>query len=204
VEAFQRAVAQDPRRISLYADLVRALLAKGGGAAQAIDTVKKAVGRVGESPRLALLLGDAYRAAGDEDLARGQYEKAIQLGRPFPDARVALARLHRAKNNIPGALVELTQAIDEYGQGGAGGAAAAFVEMADAERARGAKPQVLLDLYEKALQRDPASCDALWGAGRLALDAGKADDGKRRVDAYAKLCPRGAHAQEAARLAGGR
>jgi len=204
VEAFQRAVSQDPRRVSLYADLVRAQLTRQGGAQQAIDTVKKAVARVGESPRLALLLGDAYRAAGDEDLARGQYEKAIQLGRPFPDARVSLARLYRAKNNIPGALVELTQAIDEYGQGGAGGAAAAYVEMAEAERARGAKREVLADLYEKALQRDPASCDALWGAGRLGAEAGKAtEDARRRLEAYAKLCPRGAHAQEAARLAGG-
>ena len=59
-------------------------------------------------------------------------------------------------------------------------------------------------LYEKALQRDPASCDALWGAGRLGAEAGKAtEDARRRLDAYAKLCPRGAHAQEAARLAGG-
>jgi tetratricopeptide (TPR) repeat protein len=203
VEALQRAVSLDPRRLSLYADLVRAQLAKQGGAQQAIDTVKKAVTRVGESPRLALLLGDAYRAAGDEDLARGQYEKAIQLGRPFPDARVALARLYRAKNNIPGALVELTQAIDEYGQGGTGGAAAAFVEMAEAERARGAKRELLFDLYEKALQRDPASCEALWGAGKLAVDGGKAsEDARRRLETYAKVCPRGAHAQEAARLAG--
>jgi tetratricopeptide (TPR) repeat protein len=203
-EAMQRAVTLDPRRVALYADLVRALLAREGGAKQAIDTVKKAVARLGESPRLALVLGDAYRAAGDPDLARGQYEKAIQLGRPFPDARVALARLYRAKSNIPGALVELTQAIDEYGQGGAGGAAAAYVEMAEAERARGAKREVLADLYEKALQRDPASCEALWGAGKLAADGGKAgDDGRRRLETYAKLCPRGAHAQEAARLAGG-
>ncbi len=92
--------------------------------------------RLGEHPRLALLLGDAYRVAGDGDLARGQYEKAIQLGHPYPDARVALARLYRGQGNIPGALVELTQAIDEYGTGGAGGTAAAYVEMAEAERAR--------------------------------------------------------------------
>ena len=80
---------------------------------------------------------------------------------------MALARLHRDRNNVPGALVELTQAIDEYGQGGAGGAAAAYVEMAEAERARGAQREVLEDLYKKALERDPASCDALWGAGKL-------------------------------------
>jgi tetratricopeptide (TPR) repeat protein len=202
VEAMQRAVTLDPRRVALYADLVRALLAKEGGAKQAIDTVKKAIGRLGEHPRLALVLGDAYRASGDADLARGQYEKAIQLGRPFPDARVSLARLHRARSNIPGALVELTQAIDEYGQGGAGGgAAAAYVEMAEAERARGARVEVVKDLFAKALEKDPASCDALWGASKVEVDQGSLGaDGRRRLETYARLCPRGAHAAEAARL----
>ncbi|HTN52721.1 MAG TPA: tetratricopeptide repeat protein [Anaeromyxobacter sp.] len=199
-EAFQRAVALDNRRVSLYADLVRAMLATGG-APKAIEVLKKAVTRLGEHPRLALLLGDAYRAAGDADLARGQYEKAMALAKPFPDARVALARLYREKGNIPGALVELTQAIDEYGTAGAGGAAAAYVEMAEAERARGAKPAVLADLYKKALEKDPASCDALWGAGKLALDA-KAEDARVRLEGYVRACPRGAHAAEAARLAG--
>jgi tetratricopeptide (TPR) repeat protein len=200
IEALQRAVSIDPKRVSLYADLVRAQLAREGGAQQALETLKRAVAFVGESPRLALLLGDAYRAAGDADLARGQYEKAIQLGRPFPDARVALAKLHRAKDNVPGALVELTQAIDEYGQGGAGGAALAYVEMADAERARGANRELLADLYEKALERDPASCDALWGAGKLEADVQRTDRAKQRLGAYARLCPRGPHASEAAQL----
>ena len=203
VEAMQRAVTLDPRRVALYADLVRALLGREGGAKQAIDTVKKAVVRLGEHPRLALVLGEAYRAAGDADLARGQYEKAIQLGKPFPDARVALARLHRAKNNVPGALVELTQAIDEYGAGGAGGAAAAYVEMAEAERARGAKPDVLKGLYAKALEKDPASCEALWGAAKIEVDQkALGQEGRKRLDAYARLCPRGPHAAEVAKLSG--
>jgi tetratricopeptide (TPR) repeat protein len=201
VEALQRAVSLDANRVSLYADLVRALLAREGGAKQAIEVVKRTIARLGEHPRLALLLGDAYRAAGDADLARGQYEKAIQLGRPFPDARVALARLHRAKSNIPGALVELTQAIDEYGAGGAGGAAAAYVEMAEAERARGAKPDLVKDLFTKALEKDPASCEALWGAARIDADQGRlGDDARRRLEAYTRVCPRAQHAAEAARL----
>jgi tetratricopeptide (TPR) repeat protein len=205
LEAFGRATSIEPRRLDLVAAHVRALLASEGGAKKAIETLKRAVTRLGEGPRLALLLGDAYRAAGDLDLAQGQYRKAIELGRPFPDARVALARVHRSRNDIPGALVELTQAIDEYGQGGAGGAAAAYVEMADAERARGAKREVVQALYEKALERDPASCEALWGAGKLEADSGRLGEaGKQRLEAYAKLCPRGANAAEAARLAGGR
>ena len=205
-EALQRAIGLDARRVSLYADLVRALLAKEGGAKQAIDTVKRAITRLGEHPRLALVLGDAYRAAGDADLAQGQYEKAIQLGKPFPDARVALARLHRARNNIPG----------RAGRARAGGrtstARAARAarpprtsRCAEAERARGASGTVLKGLYLKALDADPANCEALWGASRIELDAGAlGEDGRRRLDTYAKLCPRAAHAAEAARAAGAR
>jgi tetratricopeptide (TPR) repeat protein len=203
VEAFQRAVALDNKRVSLYADLTRALLAKEGGAAQALDTLKRAVSRLGENPRLSLLLGDAYRAAGDADLARGQYEKAIQLGHPFPDARVALARLYRSQNNIPGALVELTQAIDEYGTGGAGGAAAAYVEMAEAERARSAKPEKLKELFDKALEKDPASCDALWGAARAEYELAKLTEGVRaKLGAYVRSCPAAPHVAEAQKVLG--
>jgi tetratricopeptide (TPR) repeat protein len=205
VDAYQRAVGLDAKRISLYVDLVRALLAKEGGAKVAIETVKRAITRLGESPRLALALGDAYRAAGDADLAQGQYEKAIQLGKPFPDARVALARLHRARGNIPGALVELEQAINEYGAGNSGGAAAAYVERAEAERARGARADTLKALYLEALKADPASCEALWGASKIEIDAGAiGEEGRRRLETYAKLCPRAAHAAEAARLAAAR
>ena len=202
VDALQKAVAIDSKRVSLYADLVRGLLAKEGGAKLAIETVKRTIARLGESPRLALMLGDAYRASGDPDLAQGQYEKAIQLGKPFPDARVALAKLHRARNNIPGALTELELAISEYGQASGGGAAAAFVEKAEANRARGAKADDLRALYHEALKADPVNCDALWGASKIEADQGKlGEDGKRRFDAFAKLCARDPRAGEAARLA---
>ena len=147
------------------------------------------------------MLGDAYRAQADADLARGQYEKAIQLGHPYPDARVALARLYRSQGNVPGALVELTQAIDEYGAGGAGGAAAAFVEMADVEKSRGAKPDKLKDLYEKALEKDPASCEALFGAGKAEYELSKLTDGvRRRMETYLKVCPGAPHGAEAQQL----
>jgi tetratricopeptide (TPR) repeat protein len=213
VDALQKAVSLDPKRVSLYADLTRALLQKDGGAKQAVDTLKRAVTRLGEHPRLSLALGDAYLAAGDLDLARGNYEKAIQLGHPYPDARVALARLYRSQNNIPGALVELTSAIDEYGAGGTGGVAAAYVEMAEAERARNARPEKLRELYAKALEKDAVSCDALWGGARATaeiLRAGGGDRGKLATEQaalatnYVRNCPSGAHVAEAEKLAGGK
>ncbi|HYD39833.1 MAG TPA: tetratricopeptide repeat protein [Anaeromyxobacter sp.] len=206
VEQFQRAIALDNKRVSLYADLTRAMLRKDGGVPQALETLKRTVARLGESPRLSLLLGDAYRAAGDLDLARGNYKKAIELGRPFPDARVALARLYRAQNDIPSALVELTTAIDEYGAGGTGGVAAAYVEMAEAERARAAKPEKLKELYDKALEKDPASCEALWGAARARAELPKLKDAAEQrtqlLERYVRACPAAANAAEARGILG--
>jgi tetratricopeptide (TPR) repeat protein len=202
VESIQRAVNGDPRRIAFYVDLTRALLATRGGSAKAVAVLQRAGARAGDHPRLALLLGDAYRAEGDLDRARGQYQRAIQLGKPFPDARVALARLSRAERDVPAALAELDLAITEYGPGGSGGAAQAYVEMAETERSRGARAEVVRGLFEKALSRDPASCEALWGAGVPA--AGRAPDEaeRARLQLYQKVCPAGAHVDEARRLAG--
>jgi tetratricopeptide (TPR) repeat protein len=204
VEAFQRAIQLDPKRVAFYSDLVEALLAQPGGAKKAIDLLQGAVAKLGDHPRLALLLGQAYMAQGDDDRAQGQFERSIQLGRPFPDARVALARLRLSQKNVGQALAELDLAIREYGAGGAGGAARAYVEMAEAEKSRNAKRELVAGYYEEALKRDPANCAALWGAGKLAVDAGKADDSARgRLDAYAKSCPRAPHAAEAEKLAAG-
>jgi len=205
VEAFQRAIALDGKRVAFYGDLVEALLQQPGGPKRAIDLLQGAVAKLGDHPRLALLLGKAYMAQGDADRAQGQFERAIQLGRPFPDARVELARLRLSQRNVGQALAELDLAIREYGAGGAGGAARAYVEMAEAERSRNAKRDLVAGYYEEALKRDPANCDALWGAAKSQADAGRLDDTARdRFDTYARSCPRGPHAAEAGRLAGGR
>jgi tetratricopeptide (TPR) repeat protein len=205
VEAFQRAIVLDGKRVAFYVDLVQALLAQDGGARKAIDVLQGAVARTGDHPRLALLLGQAYQAHGDADRAQGQFERSIQLGHPFPDARVALAKLRLSQRNVGQALAELDLAIREYGAGGAGGAARAFVEMAEAEKSRNAKRELVAGFYEEALKRDPANCDGLWGAAKLKLDADRQLDEttRGRLEAYAKSCPRAPHAAEAARLAEG-
>lgn len=206
VASIQRAVNGDGKRVAFYVDLTHALLATEGGAQKAVDLLQKATSRAGDHPRIALLLGDAYRAMGDADRARGQYERAVDIAKKggglFPDARVALARLLRDQKNVPQALAALDQAITEYGQGSPGGAAAAFVEMAETERSRGAKPEVLFPLFVKALEKDPARCEALWGAGKLGYDAAKGLDesSQPRLERYVQLCPRAANVEAARQI----
>jgi tetratricopeptide (TPR) repeat protein len=197
--SIQRAVNGDPRRVAFYVDLNRALLATPEGGKRAIEVLQKATARAGDHPRIALLLGDAYRAQGDTDRARGQYERSIQLGKPYPDARVALARLHRGLKNVPAALAELDLAITEYGQGGAGSAAQAHVEMADIERSRGAAADLVFSHYVKAVEKDPASCEALWNAGKMGWEAARGRDAESkqaretarvRLERFLQVCPR--------------
>jgi len=62
----------------------------------------------------------------------------------------------------------------------------------------------------KALERDPASCDALWGAGRLGIEAASKsrdeaslrarDTALGRLEGYLRLCPRGAEVEVARRI----
>jgi cellulose synthase operon protein C len=199
VVSIQRAVNGDPRRVAFYVDLNRALLATPDGGRKAIEVLQKATTRAGDHPRIALLLGDAYRARGDTDRARGQYERSIQLGKPYPDARVALAKLHRELKNVPAALAELDLAITEYGQGGAGSPTQAYLEMADIERTRGARADLIFSLYVKALDKDPASCEALWNAGKMGWEAARGrdeesqkarDTARARLERLLQVCPR--------------
>ena len=76
---------------------------------------------------------------------------------------------------------------------------------AEAERARNAKPDKLKELFEKALEKDPASCEALWGAARSEFGLQKATDNvKRRREAYLKVCPGWSLEAEAEKILAGK
>ena len=206
VESFQRAAQMDPQRVDFYVDLAGAMMKKEGGAKQAVEALKTASARLPGNARIVKLLGDAYRADGDLDRARGEYEKALSLEKRYPDARLALARVWRDKREWTRALDELEKAAKEYGEGTTGGAAQAYVEMADVEAARGGKPDAIEELYKKALRADATNCSALWYLGReRANRKSRAFDkelAKQMLSDYARLCPRGSHAAEASRIVG--
>jgi len=205
IESFQRAVQMDPQRVAFYVDLAAAMMKKEGGAKQAVEALKSAAARLSGNGRIVKLLGDAYRADGDLERARTEYEKALSLEKRYPDARLALARVWRDKRDWARALDELEKAAKEYGEGTTGGAAQAYVEMADVETARGGKPDAVEELYKRALRADATNCSALWYLGRERADRkSRAFDkelAKQMLVDYARLCPRGAHAAEASRIA---
>src|SRR6266496_1623011 len=202
-DAFQKAIQLDPARLGFYVDLAAALMQRQGGAKQAVSALEKASDRVGNA-RVTKLLGDAYRADGDLDRARAAYDRAIAQEKRYPEAHVALARVYRDRKDYGKALEELELAVKEYGDSTTGGAAAAYVEMADVEEARGAPVQAIEKAYTSALKADPQSCPALFWLGRSRSDRrGKFDPSlaKQMLSDYLRLCPKGPRAGDARALA---
>ena len=200
--SIQKAVEMDPQRIAFYVDLTQALLAQSGGAKRAVEALRTAQARLPGNPWVAKLLGDAYRADGDPERARAEYERALSAR--YPEARMALARLWRAQGKSKEALEEYERAAKEFGESGADGASQAFAEMAELESQRGAEPARVNEFYRKALAADPTSCPALWALGRDRANRPEKDQrdlGRQMLLDYARVCPGGAHAAEAAQLA---
>lgn len=205
IESFRKATQMDPQRVDFYFGLATAMLRQPGGAKQAVETLKGAAAQLTGNSRVVKLLGDAYRADGDLDQARSQYEKALSMEKRFPDARMALARVWRDRKDWAKALDELEKAAKEYGEGTTGGAAQAYVEMADIEAGRGARPEAVEDLYKKALRADSGNCTALWALGRPRADRHSRvfdrELGRQMLSDYARVCARWPHAAEASRIA---
>ncbi len=204
-DAFQKAIQLDPARLGFYVDLAAALMQRQGGAKQAVSALEKASDRVGNA-RVTKLLGDAYRADGDLDRARAAYDRAIAQEKRYPEAHVALARVYRDRKDYGKALEELELAVKDYGDSTTGGAAAAYVEMADVEEARGAPVQAIEKAYTSALKSDPQSCPALYWLGRSRSDRrGRNYDrvlAAQMLGDYLKICPRGPRAGDAQRILG--
>ncbi|WP_235969446.1 tetratricopeptide repeat protein [Anaeromyxobacter diazotrophicus] len=200
--AFRKAADLEPTRVGFHADLAAALLQKPGGAPEAAAALEQASARVGGA-RLAKLLGDAWRAAGDGEKARAAYERALTLEPKNADARIALARLWRDRKDFPKALEELDRAVKDSSEAAAGGAAAAWIEIGETEELRGDPRDAVEKAYTSALKADPQSCPALFWLGRSRADrAGRYDPSlaKQMLQDYLRLCPRGARAGEAQRI----
>jgi tetratricopeptide (TPR) repeat protein len=204
VAAIQEASRRDPVRVAFYVDLAHALLQKPGGAKQAVKALQEAANRLQGNARIEKLLGDAYQADGDVDRAVAHWQKAAEADRKYPEPRIALARLARERKDLPRALAELDRAVKDAGEGtGGAGLAAVYVEMAEVEESRGARPETLTDLYIKALKADAGSCPALYWLGRQAGERRKVDDSRGLLSDYLRICPRGPRAADAQRILAG-
>src|SRR5215831_3918677 len=91
VSEIRQAIRMDPTRAHFYVELARALMQKPGGEKDAQDALINALKTVRDSPKLLVMLGNAYRRQGKLDEALTQYSRAVSDPKARnPEARLAM------------------------------------------------------------------------------------------------------------------
>jgi cellulose synthase operon protein C len=201
IQQMREAVKVDPTRAQFYVDLARALMLKPEGAREAQDALTTAIRTLPDSPRLMVLLGQAYRRQGHLDEAIAQFHKALVDPKARnPDARLQLGIALREKGNAKEAEKELVRASQEY-LGQARRIAETFTELGRTYEALDDKVRAD-EAYQKALNSDADYPDAyFFYAHLLGQDRKAKDKARASALAYLRLDPRGEHAAEAQRIA---
>ncbi len=203
VAAIREAIKLDPRRASFYVDLARSLMARPGGAKEAVESLKQALRTMPGTPRLLVLLGNAYVAAEQFDQARESYEKALQAAKDkLPEARMSLADLARIRKDWAGAIELYKRAVDEY-LSSPERKAYALTEIGRIQEEQLADRKDALDRYKAATAADPTYAPPVFLVARMFRD--DKDKKKREIAStflqkYLEMAPKGEFAGEAARL----
>ncbi|MGO9832513.1 MAG: tetratricopeptide repeat protein, partial [Myxococcaceae bacterium] len=201
IQEMREAVKMDPTRAQFYVDLARALMLKPDGAREAQDALVTAIRTLPDSPKLMVLLGQAYRRQGRLDDAIAQFNKALADPKARnPDARLQLGIALREKGDFKESEKQLVRASEEY-LGQVRRIAETFTELGRTYEALGERARAD-EAYQKALNSDAEYADAyFFYAHLLASDRKAKDKARASALAYLRLDPRGEHAAEAQRIA---
>jgi cellulose synthase operon protein C len=200
IQEMREAVKLDPTRAQFYVDLARALMLKPEGAREAQDALTTAIRTLPDSPRLMVLLGQAYRRQGRLDDAIAQFNKALVDPKARnPDARLQLGIAYREKGDAKESEKELLRASQEY-LGQTRRISETFTELGRTYEALNDRTRAD-EAYQKALNSDAEYAEAYFFYARLLAQDKKAKDRARASAlAYLRLDPRGEHAAEAQRI----
>src|SRR5262249_706201 len=155
---------------------------------------------VHDSPKLLVMLGDAYRRQGKLDEALAQYSRAVSDPKARnPEARLAMGAIYRDRKEHARAAEALAKAVQEFiGQPGKLAAGDRELGRAYEEKGDGEKAD---EVYQKALTADEEYSPAYYYYARFLASDGR-QPGKARTTAqeYLKRDPRGEYAADAQRL----
>ena len=201
VAEIRKAIAMDKSRAQFYVELARALMGKPGGEKEAQEALITAIKTMGNSPKLVLMLGQAYRRQGDSDKALAQFQLALGDGKAkAPDARLAMGTIYREKKDYTKAAELLDRAAQEFvGQGAR--VAASYTELARVHEENGQREKAF-EFYQRALKADDEYPDAYYFVARyLSADRARVKDSKEFAREYLKRAPKGEFVADAQRLA---
>ncbi|HME90282.1 MAG TPA: tetratricopeptide repeat protein [Myxococcaceae bacterium] len=195
------AIRMDSTRSHFYVELARAMMLKPGGEKEAQEALISALKNVQNSPKLLVMLGNAYRRQGKLDEALAQYARAVSDPKARnPEARLAMGGIYRERKDYPKAIEVLEKATQEF-VGQPSRIAAAYAELGRALEEKGDRVKAD-EIYQKALNADEDYSPSYFYYARfLAGDGRQAGKARTTAQEYLKRDPKGEFASEAQRLA---
>jgi tetratricopeptide (TPR) repeat protein len=177
-------------------------MGKQGGEKEASEALVTALKTMGDSPKLVVMLGDAYRRQGKLDEALTQYQRAVKDPKAKnPEARLAMGAIYRERSDWPKAQEQLEKASQEF-IGQADRAALALTELARVYQGKGDAAKAD-ETYQRALNADENYTPAYYFyATLLSKDAKQGPKAKMLANEYLKRDPNGEHANAARALSG--
>ncbi len=203
VTAIREAIKLDSTRAQFYVELAKALMAKPGGEKEAAEALTTALKTMGDSPKLVVMLGNAYRRQGKLDDALTQYQRAVKDPKAKnPEARLAMGAIYRERSDWDKAKDQLEKAIQEF-IGQPDRAALALTELGRVYQGKGDATKAE-EYFQKAIESDGSYGPAYYFyATMLSKDRKQTDKVRMLAQEYLKLEPKGEHAPELQRLASG-
>jgi tetratricopeptide (TPR) repeat protein len=200
VSEIKAAIKMDGSRANFYVELAKALLKKDGGGKEATDALNDAIKRMGDSPKLMVMLAQVDRKMGKLDDAIAEAKRALSK----PDAKNPEARLVWGSAAIEAkkcqeAVEQLSKASAEY-VGQATRVAWADEELGRAYACLGDRAKAD-DAFKKALNADANFVPSYFFYGQFLMGSPTTvPQGKATLKKYLELDPHGAFAPDAQKL----
>lgn len=201
-EEIRKAIRADGSRAQFHVELAKALMGKPGGEKEASEALVTALKTMGDSPKLVVMLGNAYRRQNKLDDALAQYQRAVKDPKAKnPEARLAMGAIYRERSDWDKAKEQLEKASQEF-FGQPDRVANALTELGRVYQGKGDAAKAD-ESYQRALQADENYSPVYYFyAQLLSRDARQSAKVKTLASEYVRREPKGEFFADAQRLAG--
>ncbi|RKH00063.1 hypothetical protein D7X74_38885 [Corallococcus sp. CA047B] len=201
-EEIRKAIKVDASRAQFHVELAKALMGKPGGEKEASEALTTALKTMGDSPKLVVMLGNAYRRQNKLDDALAQYQRAVKDPKAKnPEARLAMGGIYRERSEWDKAKEQLEKASQEF-FGQPDRVAMALTELGRVYQGQGNAAKAD-ESFQRALTSDEGYSPVYYFyAALLAKDPKQTAKVRTLAQEYVKREPKGEYLTDAQRLAG--
>jgi cellulose synthase operon protein C len=201
-EEIRKAIRVDGSRAQFHVELAKALMGKPGGEKEASEALVTALKTMGDSPKLVVMLGNAYRRQGKLDDALAQYLRAVKDPKAKnPEARLAMGAIYRERSEWDKAKEQLEKAVQEF-FGQPDRVSMALTELGRVYQGKGDAVKAD-DAFQRSLSSyEDYSPTYYFYAAFLAKDPKQTGKVRTLAQEYVRREPKGEYLADAQRLAG--